>query len=290
MNNMNPKVFIGSSVEGKFIAEALNANLEHEIRGRLWPNTFPVSSITIERLLVECNGNNFAIFVFSPDDVLKMREKTFFGARDNVIFESGLFMGTLGREQVYIVTPRNLPDFHLLTDLNGVTVLTYDATRVSHPGDVRSALQTAATEISLAIKESAWRKHMLSISTSAKEEPSATWKLKAYFDFTNPCHEPLIIESVDFQLHPDFKIDTTKGADYYRKPKFLFSREGQHAYHEQVIIEGKKRPLSSWMPIDPSIGLPKLQEALKNKKFGVWKYRCTWLKESVTSFQYEVAL
>jgi hypothetical protein len=287
---MNPKVFIGSSVEGKFIAEALNANLEHEIRGRVWSNTFPAASITIDNLLKECNENNFSIFVFSPDDVVKMRDKSFYGARDNVIFESGLFMGTLGREQVFIVTPRNLADYHLLTDLSGVTTLTYDANRVKNPTDVRSALQAAATEISTAIKSSAWKKHQLNISARASTEPAATWKLKVHFDFINPLHEPLIIESLDFDLNSNLKIDSTKGADYYKKPKFLYSNAGTHIYHEQSIIQGKNPVLSSWMPIDPSIGFDKLEVAVKNKQIGVWKYRCAWLKDAMTTFQYEVTI
>jgi len=287
---MNPKIFIGSSVEGKFIAEALNANLDHEIRGRVWPNTFIAGSITIDSLLKECDENNFAIFVFSPDDVVKMRDKTFYGARDNVIFESGLFMGQLGREQVFIVTPRNLPDYHLLTDLLGVTTLTYDANRVKNPSEVRSALQTAATDISMAIKVNAWKKHQLNIIARASIEPAATWKLKVHFDFINPMHEPLIIESLDFELNSNLKIDATKGADYYKKPKFLFSNDGKHVYHEQSVIQGKTRVLSSWMPIDPSIGLDQLELAIKNKQTGIWKYRCTWLKNAVTTFQYEIAI
>jgi hypothetical protein len=38
-------------------------------------------------------------------------------ARNNVIFEIGLFIGGLGRERVFIVTPQNTGDFRIPSDL-----------------------------------------------------------------------------------------------------------------------------------------------------------------------------
>ncbi|MEJ7677510.1 MAG: hypothetical protein WKG06_06485 [Segetibacter sp.] len=43
-----PRIFIGSSVEGKNIAEAINANLDFDAWCTIWPHTFGASGITIE--------------------------------------------------------------------------------------------------------------------------------------------------------------------------------------------------------------------------------------------------
>jgi len=68
---------------------------------------------------------DFGIFVFSPDDIVKMRGQEFQSARDNVLFELGLFIGRLGKERGIILLPRGQEDFHLPTDLLGITPGTY---------------------------------------------------------------------------------------------------------------------------------------------------------------------
>jgi predicted nucleotide-binding protein len=52
-----------------------------------------------------------------------LRKKT---PRDNVVFELGLFMGAIGRDRTFIVSPRK-NDLKLPTDLLGVTHLSYEA-------------------------------------------------------------------------------------------------------------------------------------------------------------------
>ncbi len=65
-----------------------------------------------------------AVFVATPDDGLAWDGGELNPAmRDNVLFEHGLFSGTIGRKRTFLITPCGL---RLPTDLLGVTVLRYD--------------------------------------------------------------------------------------------------------------------------------------------------------------------
>src|SRR6266498_3862243 len=147
---MKPRIFIASSLEGKTIADALAANLEYDARCTPWYSAFPLSINTLDTLLSLCANNDFAIFVFSADDDLKMRTEDYKSPRDNVVIESGLFMGMNGKDRGFIVIPRNVSDLHLPTDLLGLTTADYDAAWAKT--EPRPALTTATTLIKEAIR------------------------------------------------------------------------------------------------------------------------------------------
>ncbi|MBE6835812.1 MAG: hypothetical protein E7515_06150 [Ruminococcaceae bacterium] len=118
---MKPKVFIGSSVEGLEIANAIQAELEHDCEVTIWKDgIFALSEATIESLEKTTLVMDYAIFVFSPDDITKIRDSETNAIRDNVLFEFGLFMGKLGRNRVFFITPENTGNLHLPTDLLGI--------------------------------------------------------------------------------------------------------------------------------------------------------------------------
>src|SRR5665213_1494192 len=124
-----PKIFIGSSVEGLNIAYAVQQNLTHDAEITVWDQgVFELSQTTIESLVTILEKCDYAIFVFSPDDITKIRKKEFLTVRDNVIFELGLFIGKLGRSRSFIIMP-DKPIFHIPTDLLGISTGKYDTTR-----------------------------------------------------------------------------------------------------------------------------------------------------------------
>ena len=65
-------------------------------------------------------------------------------ARDNVLFELGLFMGALGRERTYVVTEKSV---RLPSDLAGVTTVPFERgegiNKVANMGPVVTKLQIA---------------------------------------------------------------------------------------------------------------------------------------------------
>jgi Predicted nucleotide-binding protein containing TIR-like domain len=127
---VKPKLFIASSVEGLRFAYAVQENLEYDADCTVWSQgVFTPSAPPVDDLVAELNDTDFGVFVFSPDDVVKMRTDEMKAVRDNVIFELGLFVGRLGRQRNFIVRPTNAADMHIPTDLTGMSPLTFNPAR-----------------------------------------------------------------------------------------------------------------------------------------------------------------
>lgn len=144
---VKPIIFVGSSAESVSIARAIQDNLKDDAEVVVWDQgTFDLSSYNLEALSVALQRSDFGIFVFKPEDYVKIRDEEHRTVRDNVLFELGLFMGHLGRDRSFIVQPRGLEKLHLPTDLTGINVATYD-----HPssagGNLRAALSPACNQI-----------------------------------------------------------------------------------------------------------------------------------------------
>jgi hypothetical protein len=146
-----PALFIASSVEGLGIADAINANLEHDAHCTLWrTGTFKLSSQSVDDLVKKSSVIDFAVFAFTPDDASKIRDQEAIVARDNVVFELGLFIGAIGKDRCYVVKPRGV-DMHLPSDLLGMNVADYATDRPD--ADISSALNYACKQVKDRIAE-----------------------------------------------------------------------------------------------------------------------------------------
>lgn len=146
----NSKVFIASSVEGLNIAYDIQSNLAHDADCTVWPQgVFELSVPPIDSLIKQLDNSDFAIFVFSPDDEIKMRGNFTSAVRDNVLFELGLFVGRLGKHRCFIVAP-DAPSMRIASDLVGVTPATYASKR--DPAEMAANLGPACQSIRRAIK------------------------------------------------------------------------------------------------------------------------------------------
>jgi predicted nucleotide-binding protein len=74
----------------------------------------------IEKLEDYANDIKFAIILYSPDDEMKDNKMR---ARQNVVFEHGLFIGKLSREKVAAICKS---DVELFSDLSGVLYIKYE--------------------------------------------------------------------------------------------------------------------------------------------------------------------
>jgi Predicted nucleotide-binding protein containing TIR-like domain len=148
---MKPRAFIGSSVEGLNVAYSVQQNLLHDAEVTVWDQgVFEISATSIESLSKAIESTDFGIFVFNPDDVVKMREQEFSSVRDNVLFEMGLFIGKLGRERVFFLVPSET-DLHIPTDLIGITPGKYEVNRSD--GSMQAATAPACHQIRNQIKK-----------------------------------------------------------------------------------------------------------------------------------------
>ena len=78
----------------------------------------------MESLADAARHSDFAVLIATADDRTDIRGQSRSVARDNVIFELGLFIGALGRERAYMVVDRD-DDLQLPSDLAGLTYLPY---------------------------------------------------------------------------------------------------------------------------------------------------------------------
>jgi len=150
-NSHKPTIFIGSSVEGLKVARAIQAELSHEYSIEVWyqDTVFGLGTSTIEALETAVDKYDFGIFVFTPDDELITRGDIKQVARDNVIFESGLFIGKLTRFKAFIVHPDN-NTIVLPSDLKGMTTAPYDASSKNLAASIAPACQKIRKAVSCA--------------------------------------------------------------------------------------------------------------------------------------------
>lgn len=144
--NPQPRLFIGSSVEGLEIARIIQKGLVHDpMVVTTWTNgVFGPSGVPVNDLLAEATRSDFALFVLRGDDMTQSRGTDSPAPRDNVIFELGMFMGALGRERTLVLRPRGA-NIKTPSDLLGITPLDYNAAVA--PGDLESALSPSCHEI-----------------------------------------------------------------------------------------------------------------------------------------------
>ncbi|MCJ7459858.1 MAG: nucleotide-binding protein [candidate division Zixibacteria bacterium] len=150
---MKPKILIASSVESLTIAYAVQENLEQEADITVWTQgVFDLTKSTLDNLIISINNSDYGVFIFSPDDVTKIRDKTYLTIRDNVIFELGLSIGKLGKDRNFIIIPKNVKDLHIPTDILGLIPATFDPNR--EDGNILAALGPACNKIRRAIQSS----------------------------------------------------------------------------------------------------------------------------------------
>ena len=141
-----PTMFIGSSVEGLDVANAVQDNLWRDILISKWDqDVFTPTKNTLEELAEAVNNYDFAVFILSRDDASVIRKEAVSVVRDNVVLEAGMFIGKLGRERVFLIVPHDEEKLHLPTDLLGTTTLEYDALRPDN--NWVSATSTACNRI-----------------------------------------------------------------------------------------------------------------------------------------------
>lgn len=157
MTPIKPKVFIGSARESIDYVDAIHEQLHHVAEVTPWSaGVFPALEYTMESLERQLETNDFAVFVFSPDDVVNSRGIVTFKTRDNTLFEMGIFWGRLRRGRVFYLIPdqvpvqKNVEGYRLPSDLDGLSVLKYE---IRGDNNFQAAVNMACSGIKKSIQE-----------------------------------------------------------------------------------------------------------------------------------------
>jgi hypothetical protein len=145
------KIFIASSSRTLVLAEKLRHELDTEYsHAKLWneESRTQVGATIIEWLEDAQKQYDFAVVLLSKDDVLTSRDHQTLKARDNCVFEAGLFMSAIGRKRCFLVNSVHGKD--LPSDLAGIISIPF-----KEPSDlqIRSACEAAIIPVASQLKD-----------------------------------------------------------------------------------------------------------------------------------------
>jgi hypothetical protein len=147
---VRPSVFVGSSSEGLRIAQAIQVLLDQVCEVEIWSQgVFGLTQGTLESLVLAIDRFDFAVLVLTADDLTISRGGERPVARDNVLFELGLFVGGLSRDRTFMLYDRAHPPA-LPSDLAGVTAATFEP---HSSGNLAASLGAACTRIQTSIEK-----------------------------------------------------------------------------------------------------------------------------------------
>jgi hypothetical protein len=123
---MKRKLFVGSSSgSGLEIAKKVAAHVESNcgewIECDIWDrgNIFGINSSFLDSLLRASQRYHYGMFVATKDDPTVKKGSSIVEPRDNVIFEMGLFLGSMGVSRSFLLVEKGA---ELPTDFQGITV------------------------------------------------------------------------------------------------------------------------------------------------------------------------
>ena len=125
---MKRKIFIGSSSEGLKVAQVIKNKIEEEcdnwLKCDIWNDgeIFKINSGTLDSLVKASRKYDYGILVATADDKTIKRKLIHKSMRDNVLFEMGLFLGSLGLDRAFLFANTKIS---VPSDFNGVTLIQY---------------------------------------------------------------------------------------------------------------------------------------------------------------------
>ena len=123
---MKRRLFIGSSGKNLHIARLIKKHIDAACSDwldvQVWAlsDVFELGKGTLESLVKASHEYDYGVFVAAKDDMLWKKWIPRWMARDNVLFEAGLFIGSLGLNRAFMVTNVSLP-----SDFDGVTTIRF---------------------------------------------------------------------------------------------------------------------------------------------------------------------
>lgn len=206
---MKRKLFIGSSSEGSDIAQKLKEEIESEMRDwlecDLWNGgkIFDLNTSALDALMRASRKYDYGILVATKDDITKSRGTEAHVPRDNVMFEMGMFLGSLGLTRAFLFVEKHSK---LPTDYNGITVPYFEK-------DVEGSIEEAVQKVKGAIVSS-------QSSYNLRPVPSAALALGYFESFVQKLAKKRLEDEIDFNfeiLLPENISDLTVAIQLYKR-------------------------------------------------------------------------
>ncbi len=124
-----PQIFIISSSKAARVRDAIASQLSDVATTVPWnqQGLWKPGSHFLDDLLQKRDQFDFAVAIFSPDDEITIDKNVkAYQPRDNVVFETGLFMGALGPQRTIVIAPDTAP-LKWASDLAGLTILRFSS-------------------------------------------------------------------------------------------------------------------------------------------------------------------
>lgn len=206
MSRKLPRLFVASSVERLSVANAVQELLEFDAEVTVWnQGIVRPTQFTLPELYRTARNTEFAAFVVAPDDVLAVRDAVVHAARDNVVFELGMFIGALTLESCFLIVPRTGEPVRLPSDLLGLTPLTYATNRADN--NLLAALGPACNRVRRAIADS--RPSLEMAFDSKVPQMDLTYRRKFSQDYVQEWDSPALqaarkaVRSIPLDPHSD---------------------------------------------------------------------------------------
>jgi hypothetical protein len=124
------------------LAKAISREMRSTAEVGLWTNFRP-NEVLLDELLRATQLHDFAVLVATPDDRSEKRGTTEATMRDNVLFELGLFAGSLGRERTYLLQLKGTK-MAMPSDLEGFLYWRFSTSRDALDSPARIAADVAS--------------------------------------------------------------------------------------------------------------------------------------------------
>ena len=123
------KLFIGSSSEEIKVAKKIKDLLKNDFQVTIWneelwdKSIFKLNENFFSNLMEASLKYDFGILIGTSDDKVEIRGKEMIQARDNILFELGLFMGRLGKSRCAFLIEQGTK---ILSDMQGISLAYFE--------------------------------------------------------------------------------------------------------------------------------------------------------------------
>jgi hypothetical protein len=116
---MKSRIFLGSSADNLGVLNRVAGLLSDVGECILWTKAFVQNRSNLDSLMRQTKLSDFSIMLAMKNDLLLKKNEIHDVARDNVIFEFGLFLGSSGINRSYLLAEDGI---NLPSDLDGITI------------------------------------------------------------------------------------------------------------------------------------------------------------------------